>query len=108
MEGMRKVGASARRFSARAPPSASKACASCVLSPARLFAGCAEGLAGGIRAGHSSLAKTEAALMKGPPAVSCEGCVRASEKDLAFLRAEHRAVCLGILREAYGIVGGSA
>ncbi len=108
MEAMRRVGAAARRFSARAPPSDSKACSNCGSNPARLFGGCAEGLTGGIRAGHAALAKAELALMGGMPSPSCEGCFRAAEKDLAYLRREYVAICRGIMRDAYGIVGESA
>jgi hypothetical protein len=107
LEMMRRASASARGFSSRAAPSDSKACAACALNPSRLFGGCADGLAAGIREGHAAVSKAETALMAGLPAKSCEGCVRASEKDVAYLRAEHSAVCRAIMREAYGIVGGS-
>jgi hypothetical protein len=107
MERLRRVGAAARRLSGRPAPSDSKACVSCHLKPASLFAECAAGFARGAGPGQAAVGRASAALMRGPPSQSCQSCYDASERDLAYLWKEYRTACGEILREAYGIVGGS-
>lgn len=107
MESLRRVGTAARRLSARPAPSDSKACTGCPLNPARLFAECSAGFSGGIGSGLAAVGRTSAAMMRGPPAPSCQSCYNTSEKDLSYLWKEYRSACDEILREAFGIVGGS-
>ena len=107
MERLRMLGASARRLAGRAAPSDSKTCAGCPFNPATLFAECSSGFAGGVRTGQAAIGKASAAMMSGLPTQSCQSCFKASEKDLAYLWSEYRSACGEILKEAYGIVGGT-
>jgi hypothetical protein len=107
MERLRRIGTAARRLSARPAPSDSKVCAECPLNPSALFANCSAGFSGGIGPGQAAIGRASAAMMRGPPAPSCRSCFNSSEKDLAYLWKEYRSACEEILREAYGIVGGS-
>jgi len=107
MERLRRIGAAARRLSARPAPSDSKPCSECPFTPSRLFSECSAGFSGGVGTGQAALGRASAAMMKGPPSPSCQSCFNSSEKDLAYLWKEYRSACDEILREAYGIVGGS-
>jgi hypothetical protein len=107
LERLRRIGTAARRLSARPAPSDSKACAECALNPAKLFAECSYGFSGGIGPGQAAIGRASAAMLRGQPSPSCQSCYNSSEKDLAYLWKEYRSACDEILREAYGIVGGS-
>jgi len=107
MERLRRVGAAARRLAGRAAPSDSKACAGCPFNPSALFVQCSDGFARGVGPGQVAMGRASATLMRGLPAPSCHSCFSSSEKDLAYLWKEYREACGEILREAYGIVGGS-
>ena len=107
MERLRRIGAAARRLSARQAPSDSKTCAGCPLNPSRLFSECSAGFSGGVGPGQAAMGRASAAMMKGPPSTACQSCFNSSEKDLAYLWREYRSACDVILRDAYGIVGGS-